>query len=264
VAVSVFALGRIEARFPSLAVEKEFVRAAYRLRVEDFGGPQVVQAVLADPTNRYLAREMGWALIVGGLEAYTLVPRDPADLDLLIGAGRPDPRPVNVDVVIGTRGPLAPSKRCNGLQLPTVTVDHAVPYPGAELAELAEGVLRSRAASSEEGDGFRTAAEAVLGRILLMPNNVGATDEHRAVNYLAVRCPALYAQTTECRRRHEELTAVEARPPRPYGDRKIVEVVFTFTGGAADARHDYSAWVDVTEKFPFVVSPLQPSRGAGW
>src|SRR3712207_8414828 len=50
-----------------------------------------------------------------GLETYILRPRDPSDLELLVGSARPTPRPTDVDVVIGVRGPHAPPESCNGL-----------------------------------------------------------------------------------------------------------------------------------------------------
>src|SRR5256885_1659840 len=49
--------------------------------------------------------------------------RHPADLDLLAEAVRPAPRPVDVDVVIGVRGPVAPPEACNGLMVPVVVFD---------------------------------------------------------------------------------------------------------------------------------------------
>ena len=79
---------------------------------------QALQAVLEDPSNRYLARQLCWVYVIESLETYILVPRDRADLDLLIEAVRSDPTRDDVDVVIGTRGPLAPptagdSKECS-------------------------------------------------------------------------------------------------------------------------------------------------------
>jgi hypothetical protein len=51
-------------------------------------------------------------LTIQGLETYLLVPRDPADIDLLVEAIRPVPTPDDIDVVIGLRGPVAPPQQC--------------------------------------------------------------------------------------------------------------------------------------------------------
>jgi len=62
-------------------------------------------------------------LTIEGLETYILQPRDPGDLELLIDATRSAPRPTDVDIVIGVRGPIAPPELCNGLMTPMVIFD---------------------------------------------------------------------------------------------------------------------------------------------
>src|SRR4051812_18195504 len=53
----VFALGRIEARSPSLAVEKEFAQSTGRAGTAGLTDRQALQRVLSDRRNRYLARQ---------------------------------------------------------------------------------------------------------------------------------------------------------------------------------------------------------------
>jgi hypothetical protein len=62
-------------------------------------------------------------MTIEGLETYILIPRDPADLDLLVEALRPASSPMDLDCVIGVRGPIAPPDICNGLQVPIVVFD---------------------------------------------------------------------------------------------------------------------------------------------
>ncbi len=45
---------------------------------------------------------------------------DPADFDLLVEAIRPAPSPMDIDVVIGVRGPIPPPQLCSGLMVPIV------------------------------------------------------------------------------------------------------------------------------------------------
>ena len=42
---------------------------------------------------------------------------------MLVEAVRPAPRPADVDIVIGMRGPIAPPEMCNGLMVPIVGFD---------------------------------------------------------------------------------------------------------------------------------------------
>jgi hypothetical protein len=62
-------------------------------------------------------------MTIEGLETYILTPRDPGDLDLLVEALRPNPTPMDLDVVIGMKGPIAPPELCNGLLVPIVVFD---------------------------------------------------------------------------------------------------------------------------------------------
>jgi hypothetical protein len=55
--------------------------------------------------------------------AYTLPSRDPTDYDQLPEAVRPQPSPLDLDVVVGMRGQIAPPEMCNGLMVPVVAVD---------------------------------------------------------------------------------------------------------------------------------------------
>ena len=111
----VYAIGRIEARFPRPSVEKEFAQATGRAETAGLTDRQALQKVLSQRQNRYLARQLCWVMTIEGLETYILVPRDPADMDLLVEALRPTPSPMDLDCVIGVQGPIAPPEMCNGL-----------------------------------------------------------------------------------------------------------------------------------------------------
>src|SRR5215472_3539836 len=87
----VYALGRIEPRFPRLSVEKEFAQVTGRAETVNLTDHQALQAVLQQ--NRYLVKQVCWVMTVGGLETYIVMPRDPTDFSLLVEALRPSPRP---------------------------------------------------------------------------------------------------------------------------------------------------------------------------
>src|SRR5713101_4067695 len=78
----VYTLGRIEPRFPRLSVEKEFAQATGRAETANLTDRRALHKVLQD--NRYLVRQLCWVMMVGGLETYILVPRDPTDFHLLV------------------------------------------------------------------------------------------------------------------------------------------------------------------------------------
>jgi hypothetical protein len=251
----VFAIGRVEPRFPTLAVEKEFAQAMGRAETTGLTDRQALQSLVSDRGNRYLARQLCWVFTIEGLENYLLVPRDPADLDLLIGAVRPGPLPTDIDVVVGVLGPAAPPHACNGLTVPVVVFDQLYSF---DVDSFITAIPRPEAISEED---FRPAAEEVFSRIQQLADNSGATDEHRALNYLAVRYDAIYARAAEAFERDQSLTGVEVRPSRLSGVRKIVDVIFHFTHRQTDVTEQYFTRVDVTEEFPFLVTKLSPYYG---
>ncbi len=58
----VYALGRIEARFPRLSVEKEFAQATGRAETTGKTDQQAFHAVLSKRENHYLVRQLCWVL----------------------------------------------------------------------------------------------------------------------------------------------------------------------------------------------------------
>jgi len=120
---------------------------------------------------------------------------------------------------------------------------------------LIEAIPRPEQAPAEE---FGAASRELFDRIMQMTDNAGATDEHRALNYLAVRYPRVYEAVAEAFGRNESLTAVEVRPSALSGTRKVVEVVFSYTNRSTDVVSKQGVRVDVSEEFPFLVTKLSP------
>jgi PatG C-terminal len=248
----VYAVGRIEPRFPSPAVEKEFAQASGRAETKGKTDRETLQAVLSARENRYLARQVCYVLTVQGLETYIVTPRDSADFDLLVEAVRAVPRPSDLDVVIGVLGPIAPPEMCNGLMVPIVAFDQVYSF---DRDALIKAIPRpDKVAAKESGP----AAEELFDRIMQMTDNAGATDENRALNYLAVRYPAIYATAAESFGRNYSLTALDVRLSSLSSVRKIVDCIWSFTHRQYDVTERFFCRVDVTEEFPFLVTKMSP------
>jgi len=247
----IYALGQIETRFPRPSVEKEMAQATGRAETAGQTDQQAFHEVLSRPENRYLARQLCWILMIQGLETYILQPRDPADLDLLIGATAPQPSPW-ISTVIGVRGPVAPPEFCNGLMIPIVAFDQIYTF---SRDALIEAIPRPERIPAEQ---FGPAARELFDRIMQMTDNAGATDEHRALNYLAVRYPNIYAKAAEAFAADSSLTGVEVRPSPLSGTRNIVDCIFSYTNRNTDYTEKWFVRCDVTEEFPFLVTKLSP------
>jgi PatG Domain len=251
-AAFVYAIGRVEARFPNLSAEKEFAQATARADTAGQSDQQTFSTVLSRRENRYLARQLCWVLTVQGQETYLLAPRDPSDVDLLIEAIRPTPSPNDLDVVIGMRGPIAPPEMCNGLLVPIVVFDQIYSF---DRDALIKAIPRPAETSAK---AFPSAAQEVFDRIMQMTDNAGATDEHRVLNYLAMRYPAIYAKAAEQFSRDFALSGLEVRPSPLSGTRNIVDVIFSYTNRNTDYTEKYFVRCDTTEEFPFLVTKLSP------
>src|SRR4029453_3659739 len=153
---------------------------------------------------------------------------------------------------IGVRGPIAPPELCNGLMVPIVAFNQIYSF---DVDTFIQSIPRPEQVPAEQ---FTPAAEELFMRIMQLADNAGATDEHRALNYLVVRYPQIYATTAERHAQNASLTAVEVRPSRLSGVRKIVDVIVSYTHRQTDVIEKYFVRVDVTEEFPFLVTRLSP------
>ena len=248
----VYAIGNIEARFPSVSVEKEFVQATGRDKTSGLTDRQALHSVLSKPENRYLVRQCCFVMTVEGLETYILKPRDPADLDLLVEAVRPNPSPMDLDVVIGMKGPIALPQMCNGLMIPIVVFDQIYSF---DRDALIKSIPKPEKTSAKE---FVPAAEELFDRIMQIADNAGDSDEHRALNYCAVRYPTIYAKAAEYYAANSSLTAVEVQGSSLRGTRNVVEVIFSYTNRNTDVVDKCFVRVDVTDEFPFLITKLSP------
>ena len=248
----IYAIGNVGPRFPRISVEKEFAQALGRERTTDLSDRQAFQAALSKPENRYLVRQLCWVMTIGGLETYILLPRDPADIVLLVDTLRPTHELSDLDCVIGARGPIAPPEMCNGLMVPIVAFDKIYSF---DRDSLIKAIPRSGKGSSKD---FEPKAAEVFESMTQMRENAGATDGDRAVNYLAVRYPRIYEAVAEAFGKNQSLSAIDVRPSTLSGTRTLVDVIFSFRHRNTDVVEKHAVRVDVTDEFPFLAKPLSP------
>ncbi len=247
----VYALGRVDARFPRVSLEKEFAQVAGRTDIKGKTDRAMLQAVLSQRENRYLLRQLCWVMTIQGLDTYLLQPRDPADFDLLLGTLRPASNLLEIDVVIGMLGPIAAPDVCNGLMIPIVAFDQIYSFSR-------DALMGAIPRPDKAPKGFDATAQEVFDRVMQLGDNAGATDEHRALNYVIMRYPAIYATAADAHGRNASLTGVDVQPSRLSGIRKVVDVILSFTNRNNEFTEKFFTRVDVTEEFPFLVTRMSP------
>jgi hypothetical protein len=233
-------------------VEKEFEQAAARLDTAGLSDRQALHAVISDSSNRYLVRHLRWLFLIEGVETYLVVPHSAADQNQLVESVRPAPRDTDVDVLIGTLGPIAPPEVANGLAVRVAIYDQLYSF---DIDSLIKAFPKPSGVSQEK---FEPIAEELYSRIIQLADNAGATDEHRALNYLAVRYPSIYAQAAELYGRNSHLASVTVQRSRLSGVRRIVDVIFTYTSRDTDVHESFFVRCDVSGQWPYLVTKLSP------
>jgi hypothetical protein len=90
-----------------------------------------------------------------------------------------------------------------GLTVPLVIFDQLYSF---DRDALIKSIPRPDKASAKE---FTPLAEEVFDRMIQLADNAGASDRDRAVNYLALRYPAIYSKAVGEFARDASLTAVD-------------------------------------------------------
>jgi hypothetical protein len=244
-----YAIGRVEPRFPSLGVEKEFAQAAGTAA----GAPdrETLHGVLKDPENGYLAEQICWVFVAQGIDACVLNWRDVADRDRLIDTVSAGDDGSAIDAVVGSVSGGWEAEACRGLGLPSVRIIQLLSF---SRQEFVSGVP---VPPDTDEKMFQQAVGNVFDRITRRSDNIGQSDEHRALNYVALRYPALYAVAAQASAKEMSLATIDVRRSAAGGARRVVEVRLVFRGRRDHSVEQYRCRVDVTEVFPFLISPLE-------
>jgi hypothetical protein len=137
--------------------------------------------------------------------------------------------------------------------LPIVGFDQIYSF---DTDSLIGALPRPEGMTEEQDEQFVSAADDLFRRITQMADNAGATDEHRALNYLTVRYNRIYDRAAELHGRNYTLSAVDVRPSRLSSARRIVDVIFSYTHRQTNLTEKHFVRVDVTEEYPFLVTEI--------
>lgn len=267
----VYAVGQLAPQFPSIDIEKEFAQLAAGVG-NGMTETALLREVISAPENRYLARHMCWVFTAQQVEAFAVLPREEADVIRLVELMPSTDADAVMHVVVGRSVPPGwIDSPCAESGLPTVVADQLL---GFTLDEFAEALPDTHAASAGERpsgadaprartpaaggasrEQFQTIVREVFHRLTRRSDNRGIADEHRALNYLALRYPPLYHAVTQAYGDGKMLVGIHARHSHS-GDRRLVSVGLAFRHRRTDITERYQCVVDVTG-FPFLVSGLE-------
>ncbi len=247
----VYALGRLEARFPSIGVEREFTQ-----RVASMGGdpaaPRGARLRSGLEGNLHLARRMCYLLMVGGAPAYVVSPAGSYLLPAVLEAVERIGQEGSWCLVIGRRGPMSSPGSCGGVTAPVVVCDQLYAFTedewGASLERQLEPVFTAKRVVRKD---FGALSRNLFHEFVQSTENIGASDAHRAVNYLLMQHPGLFLAAAE-RAGRQRLDRIETRSIHGLGLRRLVGVIASFVDPTTGVPERLFTRVDVTEEWPFV------------
>lgn len=275
----VYVLGTVDIRFPDQSISAELQTVAETMGVQDDPNLRIwYHRVLSLPEARHVARLVSWVLTVEGQFAYYLVLRDWHDLDDLVRC-LGEPKDEDLCLVVGSSS-LVPVETCAGVVAPVLAVDQISLFKMAELTEwgkktpapllqppvepLEKRHTEKKRRGSHEPDPPNPPdppdpggpdPTKLFNMLVQSADNFGDTDAWRALNYLAVRYPAIYETYAElsdtC-----ELVSVKVMVSRLAREKHIVDPVFAFQNRDTGVVTKFFVRMDVTHLFPMIANPI--------
>jgi PatG C-terminal/Subtilase family len=266
----IYVLGTVDIRFPDQSISEELQTVAATLGInQDLERPlrEWYGRVLSRSEARYVARQLCWILKVEGQPAYYLVLRDLHDLDDLIKClTRPEPATPHyhedLDLLVGSSS-LVPVGLCSGIEAPVLAVDQLCSFKSGFQADWfkrepetpAPRPRRGAPAPAEPGPEL---LNELFKTLVQSADNIGDTDDWRALNYLAARYQPLYEHYVKMISPHDGwiLNSVKVMKSRLSRERRILDPVFSFQNLQTGVVKKYFVRVDVTHMFPMIVNHL--------
>jgi hypothetical protein len=247
----IYAVGRIEIRFPNEATRNEFVQA--ELVTNGLLDRQAYKSILSNPNNLHKARQVCWILTSEGLPIYLLMPKELNSFNRFV-EDLVHCLSYDINVVVGVRGQICTPDMCDGLVMPIVLCDQIY---AINLDSLIKSIITCipRPENVEE-DQLTSLVKESLFDIMKITNNPGASEADRAVNYLSCLCRDIYETTVKMKLKNSYLDYVEVQPPTFNGARKIVDVIFSYINQQSGVLEKHFVTVDITEEIPVLVTTM--------
>jgi hypothetical protein len=257
----IYALGRIEVRFPSLGIEREFQQREMQMpgsKTEKLSRQQRVSGVLE--ANQHLAYRVCYLLTMGGIPSYVIGAANWRVRQDLLQALANSERPDSWCVVIGKRGPVSTPAVCGGILAPILICDQVYWFGlddwRTSLQSSVKAVLQKRKISAEV---FEKTARELFQRVVSSVDNLGFTNAHRALNYLLTQHAGIFLTAAEHAGQYS-LDRIETREIPSMGTRQVVAVILTFLDLTTGVPERLFCRVDVTEEWPFMADNPDGSR----
>ncbi|MBF0276000.1 MAG: S8 family serine peptidase, partial [Nitrospinae bacterium] len=250
----IYAVGSLSAVFPNDGLMQEFNRIVSVTNTSGSGN-KLLFTILSNDKYRYIAEEMQWVMEINNVKTYSVTPRGSAILDEMIESLKKEMGVTSYQVVIGPRSPMGAINTSGSEQLPTVICEQLYNFT---LNEFVNNIVTETKVDQDVVAGL-------FQQMLQKTDNSGATDEDRAINYIALRYLNIYQMADglankENNNKPLSLDSIAGEPARAMGMRKIVDVVFEYKECGSDNIIWKIVKVDTTGLFPFLVKEVETNQ----
>ncbi|TDO96715.1 hypothetical protein [Marinomonas balearica] len=243
-----YALGRIQAQFPSSSVEKLYKEVAF----QQFGPHAESKSlfeVLSMPEHLFLAKKMCWVLNIDGTDCYVLHAKTPALLNAFIKALQPNSTQ-QFEYVIAQLGGYASDHLCGGRIMRMAYVHQIQSSTVDDYCQVL----------SQQTDVELSKIKPLFNSMLKFCRNEGNLPAQRALNYLSLKCTSLYKVFTAPMLAHNkegiEFEQIEAISDVSSGERQVMTLIFSYLNPDSKRVEKQHINIDVTELYPFSCSEL--------
>ncbi len=254
-----FAIGKVDMRFPNLGLEREFQRVAQGKNAGANRRGEPIAAVLRE--HRHISARVCPLLLIANVPAYVVAPASSHIRDALIDALAAGDKPDQWVTVIGRLGPPCRPTDCAGVVAPILFADEIYSFSVGEWsADLARALKAAIQAKKTTEKALVSVATEVFSSVVNSLQNSGATDQHRALNYVLLRHPGLFLAAAE-RSGRAVLEKIETRQVPALASRRQVAVVLSFIDSATGVVERLFSRIDVTDEWPFIAGSAEGTPG---
>jgi hypothetical protein len=257
----VCAVGQLSAQTATIGAEKELAQLTAGEHQGDQIEVDLLREVLSRPENAYLGWYLSWVFTSGGVDAFTVVPRNDADVTRLAEMLSPVESEDLVHIIVGKTVPSPVDSPSAVSALPSVQADQLLAFTLAEFAAAmpdgaADGENAPARARKTGRDDFETLVRRVFLRLTNGAALPGFADEERGRGYVAHKYSGFFQAVAQAHRDGKALMGVHARHVHST-DRRLVSVGFTVRNRQTDITERYECLVDVTEPLIFLAAGLR-------
>jgi len=244
----IYALGRIQAQFPSNSVQNLYKEVSFQKFGPDAENKSLFE-VLSMPEHLFLAKKMCWVLTIDELDCYVLDAKTPSLLSAFIKALQPKSSQ-QFEYIIAQMGPYAADNQCAGRTIPLAYVHQIQSFTVDDYCQVL----------SQQTDVELSKIKPLFNSMLKFCRNTGDLPAQRALNYLSLKCTSLYKTfTNPALAQHKEgieFENIDAMTGSTDSNRHVMTLVFSYLNPESKRVEKQHINIDVTELYPFSCSEL--------